>query len=111
MRVNAYHRRNMKRRRRSGAAARSISRSTVIGWWTVATTGTPRRRTQPEQPVAEALVVMDDVEVAGRRAARTRSVNVSGSGNAPVHMVSHSSQSTASRNSCSRGVRNGSGSR
>ena len=41
----------------------------------------------------------------------TRAENVSGSGNAPVHIVSHSRTSTAEVNSASRGVRNGSGSR
>ena len=56
---------------------------------------------------------MHDVEVPGRaRSARSaRTLNVSGSGNAPPHIMATSSTSAQSRYSRQRGVRNGSSSR
>ncbi len=62
IRVKPYQRRNESRRLNVAASASSNARSTVIGWWTVATSGSPVTL-QPEQPVAERLVVVDDVEL------------------------------------------------
>ena len=87
--------------------------STLIGWWMLVTSGSPSRRT-PSMPVAEALVVVHHVEVRRpARPARARALrlNVSGSGNAPPHIMAVSSTSAQSRYSCQRGVRNGSPSR
>ena len=82
-------------RRQVGAAARS--RRAVHGD-RVVHGGEHReaRRAAAQQPVAEGLVVVDDVEVArgGRAAARpARRLKVSGSGKAAVHMSANSSTS------------------
>ena len=45
-------------------ASISRRRSTVMGWWIVPSTGMPSWRSMSEQAVAEALVVLDDVELA-----------------------------------------------
>ncbi len=46
----------------SGAAEMSMRRSKVIGWWMVVTSGRPIF-SDVEHPVAQHLVVVDDVEV------------------------------------------------
>ena len=64
MPVKAYQRRRVSRRRSERVAASSRSRSIAMGWWTVATVGQPGPD-QPQQPPAEGLVVVDDVELRG----------------------------------------------
>ena len=66
-----YHRRTSGLRHQA-AAATSSTRSRVIGWCTVATTGRPEVR-DLQQPGAQALVVVNDVEVVdGARPAAAR---------------------------------------
>ncbi len=59
---NAYQRRSVARFHGDVACSMSRSRSTVIGWCSVATTGQPSSII-PSRPGAEALVVVDEVEV------------------------------------------------
>ena len=61
-----YQRPTLIRLRRVGACSISRRRSTVIGWWIVTTVG--RQPLDGEQAVAEALVVVDEVELAARGA-------------------------------------------
>ena len=92
-RVKPYQRRSVSLRSGSSAWARSSSRSTVIGWWSVASTGQPSS-TMPAAR-AEALVVVHDVEVVaagGAGARRARRLNVRGSGNPAVHISPNSRQ-------------------
>ena len=63
MSTKAYQRRSVSRLYQLSAASISRRRSTVIGWWIVPSTGRPSWRSISEQAVAEALVVLDDVEV------------------------------------------------
>ncbi len=62
IRTKPYQRRSATRLRQVGAAARSTLRSKVIGWWIVVTSGRPAAL-DVQHPVAERLVVVDDVEV------------------------------------------------
>ena len=63
----------------------------------------------PEQPRAEALVVVDEVEVvaAGARSRRARRLNVYGSGKPAAHMMANSWRSIVVLNSYGHGTRNG----
>ena len=56
------YQRHLDSRDRPRAAASSIRRSTLIGWWMLVTSGRPSPA-QPEQPVPQHLVVVDEVEV------------------------------------------------
>ena len=97
IRVKPYQRRTEARPRQLSAASSSSCRSTVMGWWMVVTSGAPR---SPEQPVAERLVVVDDVELAARGrpdGGGRAGEKVSGSGKPPVHIVATSSASIQSR--------------
>ena len=60
--TNEYHRPTEKRLRRFGAWSISSRRSLVIGWCSVTIVGISFSRLQ--DPVAEALVVVDEVELA-----------------------------------------------
>lgn len=94
------------------AAARSSTRSRVIGWCTVATTGSPAPA-MLSRPVPRLWLSCTTSKSAVRPASNraARSVNVRGSGKPAVQVVSSSKRSMESRISLGRGTRNGSGSR
>ena len=94
------------------AAATSTTRSRVIGWCTVATTGSPSSAIASSP--SPRLWLSCTTSNSSRRSARiraTRRQNVFGSGKPAVHVVSSSSRSMRSWISLGRGTRNGSGSR
>lgn len=95
----------------SGASFMASARSRVIGWWTVATTGKPAF-SRSSSPLPRHWLSCTTSKSARRdssvRAARI--LNVRGSGNPAVHMVTTSSMSIPSRISRGCGVRNGSAS-
>ena len=66
--TNEYQRPTDHRLRRFGAWSISSLRSRVIGWCSVTIVGI--RCSSGEDPVAEALVVVDEVELAGPRRQR-----------------------------------------
>ena len=113
MPVKPYQRRSVSRRRRDrvgGQLQLPVDGDRVVdrGHGRDAGAG------EAQQPPAEGLVVVDDVERRAARGSRCRAarrLKVIGSGNPAVHMVAHSATSIQSRNSDGRGVRNGSGSR
>ena len=97
--------------RHQRAAARSRSRSRVIGWCTVATTG--RYRAMSNNPVPRHWLSCTTSN-SSRRAESSlaaRRLKVRGSGKPAVHMVASSRASMRSRISRGWGTRNGSGSR
>ena len=98
--------------RHQRAAATSSTRSRVMGWWTVATTGRPSDSSF-NRPVPR-LWLSWTTSKSPRRSARIRAarrLNVRGSGKPAVQVVASSSRSIPSRISLGRGIRNGSGSR
>ncbi len=111
IRTKPYHRRRVILLRPE-AASRSWRRSTVIGWWTVVTSGmpVPASRRIPH-PSVWLSCTTSNCASRRRRIRSARRLNVSGSGKPAVHIVATSSTSTASRISLGRGSRNGSGSR
>ena len=94
------------------AAAISSTRSRVIGWCTVATTGRPDAAIF-SSPAPRLWLSWTTSKSPARSASNraTRMVKVRGSGKPAVHTVSSSSRSIESRISLGRGTRNGSGSR
>ena len=81
----------------------------MIGWWIVAITGRPMR-SMAEQAVAEALVVVDEVEVVRGACAGgpdARSENASGSGNVPDEKAVTSTKSVQRLSSHKPGIRIG----
>ena len=112
IRTKPYQRRIAQRRRRVVACASSIRRSKVIGWWIVATTGSPARSTS-SRPSPRVWLSWTTSKSSTRSASSraTRRLKLRGSGKPPTHIVRNSRTSTRSRNSRSRGTRNGSGSR
>ena len=93
--------------------SRASWRSTVIGWCSVVRSGQPSS-IKPSMPGAEALVVVDEVELAAPGPASTlrmRWEKASGSPKPAEHMTANSVRAARSRNSRGCGTRNGSGSR
>ena len=106
-----YHRRTSGLRHHF-AAATSRTRSRVIGWCTVATTGSPASAIA-NRPVPRHWLSCTTSKSARRSASSraTRMLNVLGSGKPAVHVVSSSRTSMLVLISLGRGIRNGSGSR
>ena len=76
----------------------------AMGWWTVATVGSPARtrRSRP-QPRDWLSWTTSNSAARGSRCRAARRLNVIGSGKPAVHIVAHSATSTQSRNSDGRG--------
>ena len=100
---NPYQRRSVSRRRQLSAWSRSRARSTVIGWWQVASSGHPSAIT-PSRPRPKHWLSWTTSNCPARAASarRTRQLNVRGSGNPAVHIRPNSATSIRVRNS--RGI-------
>ena len=100
MRRNPNQRRSVSLRMGEVAWDSSRSRSTVIGWCTVATTGKPSS-SRPRMPLARHWLscTMSKSPRRSRRTRRTRMPKVRGSGKPAVHMSANSITSASEWNS------------
>ena len=106
---NPYQRRSVNRRQAFVACARSSSRSTVIGWWSVAMTGQPSRSIilAIPRPRHWLSCTRSKSVCRFRSRRRNRTLNVYGSGKPAPHMMANSWRSIRVLNSHGHGTRNG----
>ena len=105
---NPYQRRSVKRRHALVACSRSRSRSTVIGWCSVASTGQPSSIIPSRPEPRHWLSWMRSKSARrGSSSRRARRLNVYGSGKPAEHMMANSWRSIVVLNSHGHGTRNG----